>query len=515
MRTPLTRALVAVLAPAIVLGIANLAPAGAAPAAVTGTPSTGHAAATSILDQVVDAFSAAPAARSSKPAATTGDQGRDVTLLLRDLSSALPSLSASERATAQKYLARPTDGGGDNIGNNQFITLNGTIATYNTTHFLIHYQSAAPLLGPNQKTTLTQVKLTADKIEEAYKAEVTKMGFRAPRSDSATASPGDPNNPNGKIDVYLADLGGNNRGLYGYVSTDDSDTSSTAAPYMVLDNDFKPSQFGGAPAVNSLKVTVAHEFFHAVQFAYDYQEASWFLEATAVWMEDQVYPTINDYLQYLGDSQITQPGVSLNANPDPYAGVIFWKFLSERFHDTGIIRDVFNKAAVSAGNRNGRQAVAAEMVARKTTFSIQFGNYASWNTLPAGSYADRRYFPAFKRWFTKTLGKGATTGSKAISLNHLASSNFVLYPGSSLRSSSRVKVTVNGPNRVHVPTARVQVRYRSGAVTTSKVALDSAGNGSTYVPFGDGKVSSVVVTLSNASAADNSQAFRVRATAAY
>ena len=50
---------------------------------------------------------------------------------------------------------------------------------------------------------------------------------------------------------------------------------------------------------NSLRVTAAHEFFHAIQFAYDVNEDIWFMEGTATWVEDEVYDSINDNYQFL------------------------------------------------------------------------------------------------------------------------------------------------------------------------------------------------------------------------
>ena len=44
----------------------------------------------------------------------------------------------------------------------------------------------------------------------------------------------------------------------------------TASGYCVLDNDFAAAQFPDATPIDSLLVTAGHEFFHAVQFAYDY-----------------------------------------------------------------------------------------------------------------------------------------------------------------------------------------------------------------------------------------------------
>ena len=42
--------------------------------------------------------------------------------------------------------------------------------------------------------------------------------------------------------------------------------------YCVLDNDFSAAEFGYPDPTLPLRVTAAHEFFHAIQFAYDLYE---------------------------------------------------------------------------------------------------------------------------------------------------------------------------------------------------------------------------------------------------
>ncbi len=46
-------------------------------------------------------------------------------------------------------------------------------------------------------------------------------------------------------------------------------------------------------------MTFAHEYNHILQFGYDAYQDPWFAEASATWMEDQVYNGINDYLRYV------------------------------------------------------------------------------------------------------------------------------------------------------------------------------------------------------------------------
>ena len=44
---------------------------------------------------------------------------------------------------------------------------------------------------------------------------------------------------------------------------------------------------------------MAHEYNHVLQFAYDSQQDTWMFESTATWMENVVYPDIDDYIGYL------------------------------------------------------------------------------------------------------------------------------------------------------------------------------------------------------------------------
>lgn len=67
---------------------------------------------------------------------------------------------------------------------------------------------------------------------------------------------------------------------------------------MVLDNDYKGYPTSG---YNGLRVTIAHEFHHVVQLAGYRSDLSQrnFYEATSVWMERIVEPTILDYINYV------------------------------------------------------------------------------------------------------------------------------------------------------------------------------------------------------------------------
>ncbi len=420
----------------------------------------------SLLGQVVSAF--APKAPRLGPAPLPRT---DVGVLLRQLRVARTDLNPAERLLADQYLARPAAASAASS------TCSGSLfaKALRSAHFCVRYS------GGND----AQAQLTSRTLEDVYAHEVGRLGFRPPLSDG-----------DGLLDVTLSQLG--NQGIYGYCSTTSSAAQSPA--YCELDNDFSVEEYG-APPINSLRVTAAHEFFHAIQFGYDADEAVWALEGTAVWAEDQVYPAINDYLQYLSFSPIVQPGTPIDSGGpfERYGIAVFWKFLAEYLGDPGVIRQVWRYADAPTG-RSALQSVVAALAARGRAFGPTFARFASWNTLPAGGYADRLLYPAPRWALVRTLRPGSPgTGPRTAVLDHLSSAAYLIKPGPALRRNARLRVSVDGPARTTMPQALVQLRFRSGRVSYLTVPLDAAGNGSRLVTFDPRVVRSAVITLSNAS----------------
>ena len=111
--------------------------------------------------------------------------------------------------------------------------------------------------------------------------------------------------------------------------------------YIRLDNNFTDPDYGssaacfgarGARELNALRVTAAHESFHAIQFSYYHgSDGSWWEEASATWMEEVAFTEVDDYLQYLCDF-ILAPARALNSAPGfgnrVYGATVFAHFLS-------------------------------------------------------------------------------------------------------------------------------------------------------------------------------------------
>ena len=132
--------------------------------------------------------------------------------------------------------------------------------------------------------------------ERVHGVENEKLGWREPRSDGRQGG------RRGKTDVYLSQIGGE---LFGYAAPDRGQANEQHRiprrlhGYLVLDNDYSPFEFPGTKPLEDLQVTFAHEYDHILQFGYDAYQDPWFAEASATWMEDQVYNGINDYLRYV------------------------------------------------------------------------------------------------------------------------------------------------------------------------------------------------------------------------
>src|SRR6185503_13870467 len=102
--------------------------------------------------------------------------------------------------------------------------------------------------------------------EHVYSIENGKLGWRDPKCDGHKGS------GNCKTDIYLDEIGG---AFFGYAAPDRGQASKAHRlprhlhGYLVLDNDYSPSEFPGTTSEHDLEVTVAHEYNHILQFGYD------------------------------------------------------------------------------------------------------------------------------------------------------------------------------------------------------------------------------------------------------
>ncbi len=214
-----------------------------------------------------------------------------------------------------------------------------------------------------------------------HRIENVKLGWREPRSDGRRGG------QRGKTDIYLKELG---RLLFGYAAPDRGQApEGNRLPrrlhgYLVLDNDYDPFQYPGTKQQADLEVTFAHEYCHILQMAYDAYQDAWMAESTAVWMEDQVYNGINDYLRYVR-RWVRLYRTPLTANSIREYGATVWNEWLVRHYGRKILREAWSRALHT---RPGGFSVAsynsAIRAARGSDFSRDFARFATdvaeWRT---------------------------------------------------------------------------------------------------------------------------------------
>ena len=169
------------------------------------------------------------------------------------------------------------------------------------------------------------VDLTMAVLDSVWVLQVDQMGYSPPPEDGGVD--GD------EYDVYIVDLG--RGGAYGFTYPERA--GRTSSSYLEIDNDYANPIYQQTKGLDALRVTIAHEFHHAIQFGY-YQgsDSIWWQESTSTWMEEVVYPDVDDYLQYL-PSFLGSPHRALNsgsrvgADFHIYGTSIFSLFLEQRY----------------------------------------------------------------------------------------------------------------------------------------------------------------------------------------
>lgn len=273
-----------------------------------------------------------------------------------------------------------------------FPSLSGPTALYNTPYFRIHYtlqgQDAVSPLDSSNSGRPDYVEALADTLEHVRHMMVDVYGWAAPPTDP----------PGTLYNIFLMDL--YSYGLIGFVSGGHADAiigsnpntpaqeTSASLSFMVLDRDYgQLSQLDemllfGEPLTEQelMQVIIAHEFTHAVQFGYDaYERASWLWEATATWMQEEIYPDIKEghrFLPSVFDSpdtcQFSYGDEERSDVPRWYGQWIFLRYISERYgHEA--VRSIWEHAR----HLDSYEAIDAALADLGTNFTDLLRGYSA------------------------------------------------------------------------------------------------------------------------------------------
>ncbi len=268
-----------------------------------------------------------------------------------------------------------------------------------------------------------------------------------------------------EYDVFLVELGGQR--IYGQVLPEQE--GATAFSHMQIDNNFTDPGYQ-TRGLDALRVTAAHEFFHAVQFGY-YQGADgiWWQEASATWMEEVAHPEVDDYLQYLGDllgdpeRALDSPSRS-SSDLHLYGAALFAHFLDQR-HGRGLIRATWEEW----GLRGQAGTADFDRVLRRQTnrdLGEAVGEFSVWNYFtgprhrPGQFYIEGEKYPAVRVHRPDTPAKVAV--EQRDFLDHLACTYVRLEPqqrpgGLALRFAPergqwRAQLLLIGPDSLRIQT---------------------------------------------------------------
>ena len=405
-----------------------------------------------------------------------------------------------------------------------------TVLTYDTPqgNFKIHYteddtNGDAVDGSDGDPLTIPQFVIDAGSAFENAYSHILSLGYPPLPDDGGKGG-------DNRFDVYILNIPGS----YGYTSYD----NTTSDVYVVMDNDFVSVPDNLDPEgtqKGAIKVTAAHELFHAFQFQYstDITNNGWWMESTSTWMEDEVYPEVKDYLNYVGlryddandngrwdvgetyyniDGSIA--GVTGRAlkwfdRPDTpldtydgsyeYGGVIWAKYLSETY-GKDIIRAIWSRIG------NGEEsliAISNGLISYGTTLRSAFTSFQVANY--TRDYVDGSYYPIIAHEATYTSYPQSINSS----LNHLSTRFYAFKPKDAVSPLTLTFTDMNSGNLA----VKLILNRAGGGYDEQDVALNSPSVNVQITDFGSySTYSKIIAIVMNISMSKDGEAYSLSVT---
>ena len=445
---------------------------------------------------------------------------REITILLDEVVKHYDSFSDEAKAYLNVFLKRPDDTDYDWPWDaNPDFYLPAPVSIFEPTaadypniggKFKFWYvtHDTADGAGHKHTTTLDFVKKMAATFETVYKTEITDMGYAAPPNDPGGASYGGDT----KFDVYVMNCGFGS--VYGYVNREGLDTGNSYYSFMVMDNNFTEFVTATVTADEAMQVTAAHEYNHVVQNGINGIADSWYKEVTCTWMEDQVFDSVDDNLQYLngtGDSDFFyNPEKSLDdaSGTIEYAHWIWNEFLETKW-DQATVKSVWDNLDPT-GNNNAVDALATTLTAKGSSLKDAFTEFAAKNYSQKGFYKDHlRYdevppFPDSPHTLDYSTATSHKVDEQTKNVDNLASKYYRFVPGASLKKPAMLSIKVNGADGKDVNAIAI-AKKKDGSFVEYPFTLDAiTKEGEVGISgFSSEKVEEVMLTLVNCSKAED------------
>ncbi len=253
-------------------------------------------------------------------------------------------------------------------------------------------------------------------LDSVYNFEVNFLGYPPPPADNGAGG-------DNKFDFYITNLGSD---YYGFTHPETHLGNERYTSFTVIDNDyFGYPTFG----INGAKVTVAHEFHHAIQIGnYIYREADiFYYEIASTAMEEFVFDDINDYYFYLFDyfNNPTRPFLLNNGY-----NLSLWNIFLQKNFDHNLLKRIWELMP----NNRALTSIALAINQRGSTFKEQLNRFGIWNyftgyrNFPGKYYEEAANYPVIKT----TDPMPFTPPSRSYSMRSRATTNYYLKINSGL-----------------------------------------------------------------------------------
>ena len=351
----------------------------------------------------------------------------------------------------------------------------------------------------------------AEYLEEVWAYETGQLGYIKPVGtelylyDVYIANTRD--NITGNADDLTPSLGFNYLGLtvtycdkdYSQICKDDKFHDSYS--YILVNNSYSDDQ--------AMKITAAHEFYHAIQFSYpsidewwSSPDDHWWIEATATWMEEVVYDEINHYYTRVR-SWLRSPELSLKNTGTIYSGheygdVIFILYLTDVYlKDREFVRTVWERYE---GGIEALNTVLATEKYGKVDFESSFRGFIALNAVADigeayGGYEEGKQYG--RAAVTKEHGDyPATSSVSSVPAPHELGANYIhfLPPDN---DGNRLTIEFDGSDGINWAAMLVKVRSDGTGFERDDLAIDPSYKTVCHSVDGFGSVYSEVFLIAS------------------
>lgn len=283
------------------------------------------------------------------------------TFQLSYLNQEKENLSYNDRAQLESILARPQ--------------LQTSVVSQNG-FFRVHYD----LTGVNSLGY--DINLLLQSIDSVYQYEIIYLGYPIPPGDGAEGG-------DDKYDIYVQNLAG----MYGYTQPETKVADSRWTSFMVIDNDYGGGYYYST-GINGARVSVAHEFHHAIQVGnYAPLNSSspfrngdvFFYEITSTAMEEFVFDDVNDYYAYMS-SYFQNPETAMSLT-DGYSLAIWNVYLQNNF---GF--DILKRQWELIPGSAALKAIAISIFENGSSFGNELNKFGLWTYFTNSRTISNSYF---------------------------------------------------------------------------------------------------------------------------